>query len=466
MKKPRLFTALAVATLMIPMLFANKTTSFAAENGDAPSVSLSSSFVPANRGWNTTSFTISLNGGTLNSLSTGGTKAYQYRLSGDTKWTNLSSDEVIWNTDTTKETFYVRCYDTKDATNYSATTSFDFQYDGTKPSVSAKLSTTKENTIVASASDKTSGVVYYGLSTSVTKEPTTWQSDENLTYDTADNYYVWAKDAAGNTAVTSNTVTGTISLATCNVSISNTSYVYSGNANKPAVSVTYKGKALIENTDYTVAYSNNTNAGTGTVTIKGQTLYSDTVTREFTIEKATTTTDLPDKVTLVVGQDKKLTSSILTGTGSLTYTSLDEKIAKVSSGTISGEKTGKVNIIVTNAGNNNYTSYTKTITVNVKPKAQKILSVKSLKKKQMTVTWKKNTSGVTGYKVYVSTNKHFTDKTTKVYTVKGKNKTSKTIKKLKAGKKYYVKVVAYKTSGGEDVLSTASSVKTVKVLKK
>ena len=41
------------------------------------------------------------------------------------------------------------------------------------------------------------------------------------------------------------------------------------------------------------------------------------------------------------------------------------------------------------------------------------------------------------------------------------NKT--TLKKLTSGKKYYVRVKAYKTVNGEKVYGSASSVKTVKV---
>ena len=55
----------------------------------------------------------------------------------------------------------------------------------------------------------------------------------------------------------------------------------------------------------------------------------------------------------------------------------------------------------------------------------------------MKVTWKKAASQTTGYRIAYSTNKNF--KNVKYVKVKGIKKTSKTINKLKAKKKYYVK---------------------------
>lgn len=64
------------------------------------------------------------------------------------------------------------------------------------------------------------------------------------------------------------------------------------------------------------------------------------------------------------------------------------------------------------------------------------------KKKALKVTWKK-VSGAKGYEIKLATNKKFT-KNKKTVKVKKGSATSKTIKKLKNGKKYYVKIRAYK----------------------
>ena len=87
-------------------------------------------------------------------------------------------------------------------------------------------------------------------------------------------------------------------------------------------------------------------------------------------------------------------------------------------------------------------------------------SVKSAAKKALTVTWKKDAS-VKGYLVQVSLKKNF--KSAKTVNI-GKAKTVSTkIKGLKSGKKYYVRVRAYKVSGGTKVYGKWSAVKNSKV---
>ena len=80
-------------------------------------------------------------------------------------------------------------------------------------------------------------------------------------------------------------------------------------------------------------------------------------------------------------------------------------------------------------------------------------------KKSFKVTWKK-VSGVKGYQVQYSTDKKF-KKGTKTTTIKSSKTTSKTVNKLKAKKKYYVRVRAYKIVNGKAVYSKWSSSKTV-----
>lgn len=76
-------------------------------------------------------------------------------------------------------------------------------------------------------------------------------------------------------------------------------------------------------------------------------------------------------------------------------------------------------------------------------------------KKKITLTWKKK-SNISGYKLQISTSKKFKNKQT--YTI-GKNKTKKVItkykgKRLKANKKYYIRIRAYKKSTDEDGIAT------------
>lgn len=94
-----------------------------------------------------------------------------------------------------------------------------------------------------------------------------------------------------------------------------------------------------------------------------------------------------------------------------------------------------------------------------KPKSAKFKKVKPAKK-AVSVEWKK-VSGVKGYQIQVATDKKF-KKNKKTVTVKKQKTTKVTIKKLKAKKKYYVRIRTYKTVNGKKVYSSWSKVKTVK----
>ena len=76
------------------------------------------------------------------------------------------------------------------------------------------------------------------------------------------------------------------------------------------------------------------------------------------------------------------------------------------------------------------------------------------------VKWKKKTTQVTGYQIQYSTDKNF-KKGNKTVTVSKNKTTSKTISKLKAKKKYYVRVRTYKTVNGKKYYSGWTKAKTV-----
>lgn len=87
------------------------------------------------------------------------------------------------------------------------------------------------------------------------------------------------------------------------------------------------------------------------------------------------------------------------------------------------------------------------------------VTLKNVKARKMKVTFKK-VGNTTGYQIKYSTSKKFT----KAKTVKT-TKTSYTIKKLKKGKTYYVKVRAYRTVNGKTYYGSYSSVKKIKIKK-
>ena len=94
-----------------------------------------------------------------------------------------------------------------------------------------------------------------------------------------------------------------------------------------------------------------------------------------------------------------------------------------------------------------------------KPKSVSPKTVKAAKK-AILVTWKK-VSGVKGYQVQVATDKKF-KKNKKTVNIKKQKTTKTTVKKLKAKKKYYVRIRTYKIVNGKKVYSSWSKVKSVK----
>ena len=108
---------------------------------------------------------------------------------------------------------------------------------------------------------------------------------------------------------------------------------------------------------------------------------------------------------------------------------------------------GKYTVKVTLKGNY---SGSKSMTYNINPKGTSVSKVKAAKK-GFKVTWKKQATQTTGYQVQYSTSSKF--KSAKTVTI-SKNKTpSKSVIKLSAKKKYYVRVRTYKTVkiGGKSV---------------
>ena len=95
-------------------------------------------------------------------------------------------------------------------------------------------------------------------------------------------------------------------------------------------------------------------------------------------------------------------------------------------------------------------------------KKQKISSLKSSKKRTLTVKYKK-ANNATGYEIRCSTSRKFPKSKTIVKKVSGKKNTKKTISKLKSKKIYYVKVRSYKKINKTYSYGKYSGVKKIKV---
>ena len=103
---------------------------------------------------------------------------------------------------------------------------------------------------------------------------------------------------------------------------------------------------------------------------------------------------------------------------------------------------------------------TKTIETAIAPKKAVLKKVKATGKKKVKIIVKKTSEKINGYEVILSTKKNF--KKAKKVTTK---KNIVTVRKLKAGKKYFVKVRAFKKVGNKKIYGNYSTVKKVIVKK-
>ena len=236
-----------------------------------------------------------------------------------------------------------------------------------------------------------------------------------------------------------------ISSAGFAVALSQTSYTYDGKAKEPAVTVT-KGTEKLRGTDFTVKYENNIKPGTAKAIVTGAGVYTGTVTKEFTIKEAKKKNIglTCKKVFTKKYGDKAFSLQAKAVKGAkITYKTSDKKVAVV-------DKKGKVTIkgtgiatITVKATASGYNAKTLKATVKVSPSKASAPALKLLKGRKLKVSWKRD-GRATGYRVQYCTSKAF-KKGVKTITI-SKNKTvTKTIPKLTKGKRYYVRVRAYKS---------------------
>lgn len=127
------------------------------------------------------------------------------------------------------------------------------------------------------------------------------------------------------------------------------------------------------------------------------------------------------------------------------------------------KKPGTYSVQITMKGN--YTG-TQTVLFNIRGKKMPAPKLKA-HSRALKVTWKKQ-KAITGYQIQYSTNAKFKKSKTKIVKIAKSRQTSKFIKKLKARKKYYVRVRSYKTTkiGGKTYNAYSVWSKTKKVIVK
>lgn len=243
-------------------------------------------------------------------------------------------------------------------------------------------------------------------------------------------------------------------ISKCSVAVKPGAYISDGTEKRPSVTVRDKDSLLVENTDYTLRYEDNINVGRARIVITGMGKYQGTVTKYFIIVKAQARFQEKgmQSISCKASYDKKYGDKPFTldvkrtkGDGELVFTSLNERVVKVSrQGKVTIQGTGAAIIRVrVKETVDNYEASAK-ILVWVKPAKQKISSLRALSGKRLKVSWKKDEHAA-GYEIQCSTDRKFNNKKNiKTRIVKNKLTKSLIIKKLKAGRRYYVRVRAYK----------------------
>lgn len=243
----------------------------------------------------------------------------------------------------------------------------------------------------------------------------------------------------------SQTQVQTKELSSCQITVSPDKFIYNGKEQHAAVRIGDGTKQLKEGTDYSVEYRNNINAGTAQVILVGKGAYKGTVSKDFMIEQAPQELSYTKSYKKTYGNKPfQIEVGRKTGDGGLTYKSSNEKVVYAAEdGKVTIRNTGTAIITVSAKATQNYKEASVKITVDVRPAKQTVKKLNLKKGRKLTISWKKDTKA-TGYEVWYSTDKKF-KKGVKKLSVKKSRTISKTVAKLAKGKRYYVKVRAYKS---------------------
>lgn len=238
--------------------------------------------------------------------------------------------------------------------------------------------------------------------------------------------------------------------------------VYTGKNIKPEVTIKDGDYTLVNNKDYKITYTNNKKYGKATAKIELMGSYLGTAEKTFNI--------VPSKVTKFKVKSTSTNTINLTWKKTNGVTGYKVYLYDYSKGKYKYYgKTNKTSIKIKNLkagtkykvrvrayksvnGTQYFGEYTTSLKTTTTPKKVTNLKIKSKSKNSIKLSWKKS-NGSTGYKVYVYNAK------TKKYEYYGKtSKTSITIKKLKSGKSYKIKVRPYKIVEGKQYLGDYSNI--------
>lgn len=261
------------------------------------------------------------------------------------------------------------------------------------------------------------------------------------------------------------------------------SYIYTGSAIQPNVTVKWQNKTLKLGTDYDVSYSNNTKAGQAYFTVSGKGNFTGSHKEYFTITPQQLKAPRFASASNVAASGTSSYSSTKPGVKLTWYATTNatnyniyrkkgngwKKIESVRANTtdtkftyldtsVKNGKTYTYRIEAYTTDGNTISATSNSITTYYMSQIQKP-TVTALKGKKINVSWEENNK-VTGFEV-----RYKVGKTEKIKKVTKKSQTSVTIKKLKANKKYKVYVRSYKKVGKKTYYSAWSKGVSVRVKK-
>lgn len=249
------------------------------------------------------------------------------------------------------------------------------------------------------------------------------------------------------------------------VTFDKTSLVYYDSAVHPVMYVSFNGQLLLQDVDYKVTYSKNNAPGRATVKITGIGNFNASVSKTFIISpqkvnsvsiaknSATTATVSWGKVDKVSGYEILKYDANKNSFVHAVYASADSTSYKFTKLQNSALHSYIVKAYKTIDGDKYFGEQSDAVSVFIKPAKAQLTSV-TMKNSTLNVEWKK--LDCAGYEIIYTTDSKF-KKGLKTVKIKNSNTTKKAIKKLKKGKKYYVKVRAYAVNNGKKLYGSKST---------
>ncbi len=259
---------------------------------------------------------------------------------------------------------------------------------------------------------------------------------------------------------------GTASIENAEVALSYRKYPYTGKEKRPIVTVTLEGETLSSD-NYKVAYFDNVEVGTAYLEVTGTGNYAGKIKETYRIVLKVPTFSLGTSYNKV----RVWWSEVEGASGYVLYrsTSKDSGFQKVKVLTakskepyIDLEKTFnetyyyKMRAYRVVDGEYIYSQYTTVKSIKIRPATPTIKEIWRVSSSSMKVEWNE-IAGATGYKVYRSTSKD--GDFTRIATVVGQKNLTYVDTDRTCGRRYYYKVRAYRTIGGEKYHGNYSGVK-------